>query len=551
MRSAHARRLPVRERNVRLTATELARLERALRAPGAYAHRTGRVRRMETHISIIYLAGPFAYKRCKQVDLGFVDFTRLDMRYRACVDSVRLNRRLARPLYTGVVKLTGKPRTCRFADGFPIVDYAVKMRRFRQSDLLSARAARGVLRPAEVERAAERIAAFHRRANARPPERRFGSAEQVQEQIEDVLLGLQREASGCLPPTVAQSQRQLAETLSAHFERRRAQGFVRECHGDLHLENIVRRGNDVALFDCVEFSPALRWIDVTADLAFLVMDLLAHGRGDLATRLVNRWLLGTGDYDGLRALKCYVIYRALVRALVSILKAPGHPGARAIPASAARYLALAERLCAARPVSLMLCHGFSGSGKSVVARELAPLTGAIVVSSDVERKRGVTPLAGPSREPMPAAAYSSSALDANYRRLAALADTLLGAGLPVIVDASFLKHAHRLQFVELGKRHAARVAIVDVVAPDALLIERLRERAKNRDEPSDADEAVLHRQTIEAEPMDMTESSMRIAIDAATPLETMQRPDFWQPVLTRLETLGWLAGADVVPASTR
>jgi hypothetical protein len=279
------------------------------------------------------------------------------------------------------------------------------------------------------------------------------------------------------------------------------------------------------------------------------MDLLAHGRGDLATRLVNRWLLATGDYDGLRALKCYVIYRALVRALVSILKAPGHTGARAIPASAARYLALAEGLCAGRPVPLVLCHGFSGSGKSVVAHELAPITGAIVVSSDVERKRGATPLAAPAREPMPASAYSRAALDANYRRLAAVADTLLWAGLPVIVDASFLKHAHRLQFLELAKRHAARVVIVDVVAPYALLAERLRERAKKRDEPSDADEAVLHRQTREAEPMDPWESSMRVAIDTATPRETMQRPDFWRPVLTRLETLGWLAGADVVPAS--
>lgn len=506
---------------------------------------------METHISIIYLAGPFAYKRCKRVDLGFVDFTRLDTRYRACVDSVRLNRRLARPLYAGVVKLTGTPGTCRFADGHPIVDYAVKMRRFRQSDLLSSRAARGVLRQAEIERTAERIAAFHRRANARSPDRRFGSAEQIQGQIEDVLLGLQREAPGCLPQTVAQSQRRLAETLSEHFERRRARGFVRECHGDLHLENIVRRGNDVALFDCVEFSPALRWIDVTADLAFLVMDLLAHGRGDLATRLVNRWLFATGDYDGLRALKCYVIYRALVRALVSILKAPGHPGARTVPASAVRYLALAERLSAARPVSLVLCHGFSGSGKSVVAHELAPFVGAIVVSSDVERKRSATPFAAPSREPMPATAYSSAAVDANYGRLAALADTLLAAGLPVIVDASFLKHAHRLQFIELAGRHAAPVAIVDVVAPLALLIERLRERAKVRDEPSDADEAVLHRQTIEAEPMDLSELSICIAIDAASPRERMQRVDFWQPVLTRLGTLGWLAGADGAPASMR
>ncbi|PMS23643.1 aminoglycoside phosphotransferase [Trinickia dabaoshanensis] len=543
---------PMQARRPRLTAAQLSSLERALLRPRAYAHRTGHIRRIETHISILYLAGPFVYKRCKHIDLGFVDFTRPEARYRACIDSLRLNRRLARPLYLDLVEVVGKGNQYRFAGtrgphrGGSAVDYALKMRRFRQSDLLSVRAARGALRREEIEWSAQRIAAFHRRAAACPLACGLGSAALVRRQIDDVLTGLEREAPGALPATLAQVQRRLADELAEHFEQRRAAGFVRECHGDLHLENIVRRGNDIVLFDCIEFAPELRWIDVTADLAFLVMDLLAHGRGDLATRLVDRWLLATGDYAGMRALKCYVMYRALVRAFVSILKAPAQDGAaRRIPPAAVRYLALAQRLSAAPSASLVLCHGFSGSGKSVVANELAPYMGAIVVSSDVERKRASEPLGASCREPMPATAYSSVALDANYHRLAELADALLGAGLPVVVDASFLKRAHRASFLELAKRHGAHVTIVDVHAPRSLLVERLRERAKSRDEPSDADEAVLHRQMKEAEPLDAREVSITVAIDAATPREAMRDATFWQPVLARTGAPGWLAGADI------
>ncbi|WP_116140354.1 AAA family ATPase [Trinickia diaoshuihuensis] len=553
MRHPYVRRPPRHARDPRSTRGQRRALERALRRPQAYPHRTGRVRRIETHISIVSLAGPFPYKRCKRIDLGFADFTRPEARYRACADSLRLNRRLAPAIYLAVVEVTGRAPKYAFAterSGHrgPVVDYALKMRRFRQVDLLSARAKRGVLRRDEIERSAERIARFHRRASACPPEHRFGSEEYVRGQIEEVLAGLEREAPGCLPETIAQAQRRLADDLAEHFAYRRAAGFVRECHGDLHLENIVRRGNDVAPFDCIEFSPGLRWIDVTSDLAFLAMDLLAYGRGDLATRLVDRWLLATGDYAGMRALQCYVVYRALVRAYVSILKAPAPtPGeTRMIPAAATRYLALARHISGPQSVSLVLCHGFSGSGKSVVADELASHLGAVVVSSDVERKRASSPLAGARNTRMPATAYSSASVDANYRHLASLTGTLLDAGLPVVVDASFLRRSHRTCFLELAKRHGASACIVDVDAPPALLLERLRRRAKSRDEPSDADEAILTRQTIESEPLDASEASLSVTIDATSPREAMRRVEFWQPVLTRVGKPGWLAGTVAV-----
>lgn len=552
------RRLRHPGRAKHMTSAQSRRVDRALRQPNAYPHRVGHVHRIETHISIIYLAGPFAYKRCKSVDLGFVDFTQPEARHRACLDSLRLNRRLARALYLGVVEIAGEAPACRIVASHaaakageparPIIDHALKMRRFRQCDLLSARLGRGLACRAEIDRVAERVAAFHRRSRACPPDARFGSAAQVRVQLDDVLGALEREAPGCLPASVGRAARRQAAALAEHIERRRADGFVRECHGDLHLENIVRRGDDIAVFDCIEFSDALRWIDITADLAFLAMDLLSHRRGDLATRFVDRWLLETGDYGGMRALSFYVVYRALVRALVSILKDHASGETWPVPARARRYLQLAEHLTIPSAPFLVLCHGFSGSGKSVTADALAPQLGAILVSSDIERKRAASPLATRSRSALPSAAYASDALDANYGRLAALANELLGSGLPVVVDASFLRRAHRTQFIEVAKRHGVPVWIADVRAPYSVLVERLRERARRRDEPSDADEAVLHRQMIDAQPLDASESAISLSIDATATRTAMQSRAFWQPLLVRLGTRGWLAGEALTAA---
>lgn len=540
-------------RTANVAEAQSRRIDRALRRPNAYPHRVGHIRRIETHISIVYLAGPFAYKRCKPVNFGFVDFTRPDARYRACLDALRLNRRLARVLYIGVVEIVGNARACRLVarrttrrsgqPTGPLIDHALKMRRFRQSELLSARVARGLPCRDEIDRAAERIAAFHRRARACRPDARFGSAAAVRAQLDDVIGALERVAPGCLPADVARAARNQTAALADHIEHRRTGGFVRECHGDLYLENIVRRGRDIAVFDCIEFSDALRWIDVTADLAFLTMDLLAHGRGDLATRFVDRWLLESGDYAGMRALSFYVVYRALVRALVSVLKDRVDGRMQALPAAAKRYLQLAEDLTIPAPRFLVLCHGFSGSGKSFAAETLAPHLGAILISSDVERKRAPSPFATPSRTALPAAAYASDALDANYLRLASLADALLRSGLPVVVDASFLKRAHRTQFVELAKRHGIPVLIADVDAPYSVLVERLRARALHGGGPSDADLAVLHRQMIEAQPLDASESSIRVSIDGSASRAAMQTATFWQPLLACLDgARGWLAG---------
>ncbi len=361
-------------------------IDAALQRPCSYRHPAGRIRRIETHISVIYLAGRFAYKIKKPVDLGFVDFADVDARQHDCNEEVRLNRRLARRLYLGVVPVVRLGRILKVdAQGTP-VEHAVRMRRFDERQLFSGLLTRGELGFAQIDRVAERLAAFHRCASTTPPRSMLGTATFLRTQMETVLTSLEREAGTLVRAGVRQWCEREAARLAGHFEARRAGGFVRECHGDLHLDNIVRKGNDAILFDCIEFSEAFRWIDVASDLAFLMMDLQAHGRDDLASALLNGWLQRTGDFGALPALRFYIVYRALVRALVEVLKARGSSAAHSL-ARARDYVACAARIASAPQPYLLLCHGYSGSGKSVASQALATRIGEIRLSSDTERKR--------------------------------------------------------------------------------------------------------------------------------------------------------------------
>lgn len=527
-----------------LVRAEWRRMDRALRRASAYAHPAGRIVRIETHISVIYLAGRYAYKICKPVTLGFVDFTTRSARYRACQDALRLNRRLAPTLYVGVVPIVRTGRVFKVgATGKPF-DHALKMHRFDERDTLSALASRDELHAAHIDRLASRVALFHATASAHVPSAELGTSGQVGRQLANVLASLEREAPLIVPGSVAHWCREEMDRLKAHMDKRRADGFVRECHGDLHLDNMVRRGSDVLIFDCIEFSDALRWTDVTADTAFVVMDLLASGRGDLATRFLNKWLASSGDFAGLPALRLYVVYRSLVRVLATILKHCGRPLDGGDLSRVRSYLGLAARLTVAPSAFLIVCHGFSGSGKSAASEALAQLSGAIRISSDVERKRSGQRLFGRDTAPSHSqSAYTEEAIDANYAKLREMADAVLSAGFPVIVDASFLKHVHRASFIELAAICATPIFIVDFHADTNVLVERLAKRAGLKDEPSDADESVLLRQLGEHDRLTDDELALTVSIDTGIPLESFGYRSFWHSLLERLgSSRGWLAG---------
>ncbi|OIQ74031.1 hypothetical protein GALL_443280 [mine drainage metagenome] len=290
---------------------------------------------------------------------------------------------------------------------------------------------------------------------------------------------------------------------------------MREGHGDLHLDNLVVLGELVTAFDGVEFAPALRWIDVQADLAFATMDLHAHGRGDLAARLLDRWLEATGDYAGLAVHRYYAVYRAVVRALVAAIGA-----GEGLIAAGPDYLATACALSASRGARLLITHGVSGSGKSHVSASLLEAAGAVRLRSDVVRKRlfGLDALASSTALGRDVV-YSADATRRTYARLAEDAAAALAAGWPVIVDAAFLRRAERDAFHQLARRVGVPFTILDCRADDAALRARVAARNRRGDDASEADVAVLERQLGWREPLGADERAASLAVDTAQPLD--------------------------------
>ncbi|OMS41697.1 bifunctional aminoglycoside phosphotransferase/ATP-binding protein [Burkholderia pseudomallei] len=525
-------RRAVRERAARRLSRDI---DAALRRASTYPHPAGPIVRIETHLSVVYLVGRFAYKRLKPFDFGFANFSELAARRRACEAELALNRPLAAPIYLAAGPLVRRARGLRLFGAGTAVDHVVRMRRFDERMLFSRLLARGALDAADIDAAATRLAAYHLHAPRDIPRRAYGSARELRRQLDDMLAPLERALGAALPASLRAWCVRRCDELAAHLDARRADGYVRACHGDLHLNNVVKRGRDALMFDCIDFDDALRWIDVINDLSFLLMDLHAHDRAALAHRLLNRWLDETGDFAGLAALPLYVAYRALVRALVATMRAGGDAAARAARIERARrYVDVAAHAARARRPCLLLCHGYSGSGKSVASRALADVSGAIRLSSDSERKRA-RPFAAVDARPLPASAYTPQQIDAQYERLRALARDVLRAGYTALVDATFLSHARRARFFALARELGVPVYMLDFHASRACLERRVDARAAARDDHSDAGAAVLATQRASADPLDADERARTIGFDTDVPLATLRSAGYWRPVLDALD----------------
>ncbi|QTB81479.1 AAA family ATPase [Burkholderia pseudomallei] len=525
-------RRAVRERAARRLSRDI---DAALRRASTYPHPAGPIVRIETHLSVVYLVGRFAYKRLKPFDFGFANFSELAARRRACEAELALNRPLAAPIYLAAGPLVRRARGLRLFGAGAAVDHVVRMRRFDERMLFSRLLARGALDAADIDAAATRLAAYHLHAPRDIPRRAYGSARELRRQLDDMLAPLERALGAALPASLRAWCVRRCDELAAHLDARRADGYVRACHGDLHLNNVVKRGRDALMFDCIDFDDALRWIDVINDLSFLLMDLHAHDRAALAHRLLNRWLDETGDFAGLAALPLYVAYRALVRAFVATMRAGGDAAARAARIERARrYVDVAAHAARARRPCLLLCHGYSGSGKSVASRALADVSGAIRLSSDSERKRA-RPFAAVDARPLPASAYTPQQIDAQYERLRALARDVLRAGYTALVDATFLSHARRARFFALARELGVPVYVLDFHASRACLERRVDARAAARDDRSDAGAAVLATQRASADPLDADERARTIGFDTDVPLATLRSAGYWRPVLDALD----------------
>jgi len=508
-------------------------LLQALRDPSSYPHAVRDVQLIETHISSVLLAGDYAYKLKKPVKLSFADFSTLTLRRHYCEEEIRLNCRTAPQLYLDVVAIAGTPP--RFCGDGEAIEYAVRMRRFSSDARLDQLARDGKLTEPLIDRLAAAVANFHRDCEPVSQDGSFGTPELIRRWVNDNLAELRQLFSDAHDQ---QRVAQLAHWTEAEFDRRiavflarRAAGLVRECHGDLHLCNVALVDGEPLPFDCIEFNPELRFIDVASDAAFLWMDLFDQKLPRLAARFLNAYLEATGDYNALAILRFYAVYRALVRAKVALIRRDQAGTTAAERAHdqrlCLRYLDVAERLSAGAtaalspermgPTLLLMC-GVSGSGKTTVAQHLLQHLGAVRVRSDIERKR----LAGiAASEHRPSAVgtglYKAAITERTYTALEKTATQIVDAGFTAVVDAASLQRSIRQRFATLAKKLSARFAVVLCEASPIALQTRVKARAELGADASDATVAVLAHQlqTFEAPAGDELQHVYRLHTDIA------------------------------------
>ncbi|MBI1887834.1 MAG: AAA family ATPase [Nitrosomonadales bacterium] len=489
--------------------------------PSCYEHAVKQVRLIETHISWVLLTGEYAYKIKKPLNLGFLDFSTLAQRKQACAEEVRLNRRLAAETYLGVVAITGS-QAAPHINGPHIsnqsepIEYAVQMRQFPPDATLDRLDERGELGIEQIDQLAARLAQFHltecASASAASP---WGGPDKISRPVAEnfqLLFARLRDTAEVRRLTVLQSWSSAEhERLAPLMRERKRNGWVRECHGDLHLGNLAWVDGQLLIFDCIEFSPALRWIDVISEVAFCFMDLLHRQRNGLAMRFLNAWLEASGDYAGMALLRYYAVYRSLVRAKVAALRSgqTGNGNDAAGRAEVISCLQLAESLTGSVPLQLWITHGLSGSGKTTLTQSLLQEQGMIRLRSDVERKRlaGLGALAH-SGSGVKQGLYTQHASRHTYEQLARLAEGLLDAGWPVIVDAACLARWQRDLFRDLAQRRGVPFRILDLRADHAALRQRISLRSTQGKDASEADLRVLQRQIETAQPLDADELSV-------------------------------------------
>jgi uncharacterized protein len=465
--------------------------------PATWADAAGDVQRIDTHISIVWLAGDRAWKLKRAVHFDYVDFSTPERRHAACLAEVAANRRTAPGLYVGVRAVTREADGRLAIDGSGgAVDWLVEMVRFDQETLFDRLATRGRLDEALMDGLGEAIADLHLTAE---PRRDCGGRAAMDWVVDGNAAGFAEQGRGLLDQArgerLSRHLRGSIAKAAALLDRRRDDEHVRVCHGDLHLRNICLVDGRPTVFDAIEFNPKLSCIDVLYDVAFLLMDLWRRQLPAHANRVFNAYLARTLDLDGLALLPLFLSCRAGVRAKTTVTAAGmTPPGDRrdGLVRAAGEYLDLAWSLAFPPPPCLVAIGGFSGAGKSTLARALAPgiggAPGALVLRSDTVRKA----LAGvPAGSRLDAAAYTATRSAEVYTALAGRAETALAAGHSVIVDAVFASRRERARLAAIARRAAVPFAGCWLEGSREVLGDRLRRRVGDA---SDATPEVLDRQ---------------------------------------------------------
>ncbi|MBI5592131.1 MAG: AAA family ATPase [Deltaproteobacteria bacterium] len=497
----------------------------ALMKPGAYDPSIKKCELVETHASWVILTGVFAYKIKKPINLGFLDFSTLEKRRFCCEEELRLNQRLSPEIYLELAPIFGSPERPKWTGSGKAIEYAVKMAQFPQEAQLDRTLAGGNLQARHIDAFARLIARFHQRIAVAGAGSSFGDPDHIRKPVLENFLQIRKHIpEGELLEPLAELEdwtRAGLHALEPVFVRRKSEGWIRECHGDLHLRNLAWINDAPVVFDCLEFNPNLRWIDIISDAAFLVMDLRDRNRPQLAQRFLNLYLEHTGDYRGLRVLPFYLTYRALVRAKVNAIRArqPGISKKQRIETEKdfCEYLKLAKRYTKPGSPQLIITHGLSASGKSTLTQPILEHIEAIRIRSDVERKRryGMRPETD-GHAVIGKGIYTDEATEWTYGHLAELAAQILDAGYPVIVDAAFLKIDQRLRFQQLAAAKQVPYMILECIASPETLRRRIVERPKN---VSDADLAILEHQFRNRQPLSESERLYSLEIDTEAPMD--------------------------------
>jgi aminoglycoside phosphotransferase family enzyme/predicted kinase len=487
---------------------EVAPLIEVLSDPAAYAYPVDRVEVHHTHISVVFLAGPFAYKVKKPVNLGFLDFSTLEKRRHFCEEEVRLNRRLAREVYLGVVPVSRTGLRVQMEGQGEAVEWAVKMKRLPEEATLEKRLQRGQVEVGLLKALARKVATFHAGAEGGEHISAFGRFEVVARNARENFDQVAPQVGTTLSQAVCERLRGLTEEALARLrpliEGRAERGVPRDTHGDLHLDHVYLFPEstppaDLVIIDCIEFNERFRFADPVSDMAFLVMDLGFHGRRDLARAFAEEYFRASGDNEGQALLRFYVAYRAAVRGKVEgfELLEKEIPEAERIAALAkARahwLLALGELETPGRRPCLVLVGGLPGTGKSTLAHGIAERADCRLIRSDLVRKElAGLPARESARSPFEEGIYAPAWNERTYAECLCRAEKLLFEGKRVIVDASFGEEKRRQVFLEAAARLAVPAVFMLCQADPEVTRGRLECR---RGDASDADWSVYRKAT--------------------------------------------------------
>lgn len=465
---------------------------------------------MQTHISFVVLAGEFVYKLKKSVDFGFLDFSNLQKRKVFCEAEVELNSRLCPELYLGVVKITKTDDGGVEFDGSgEVVEYAVKMKRFSQNRLMSSLLDEGVVEPKVIDDIILRLIAFYKDDSPSSEDMTLGGFDVVLGNVSENFDQTKDVVDLTIPSKWYEQIKEYALTFlkenKALFDSRIVDGFIHDCHGDLHSGNIViGKDGSVCIFDCIEFNKRFRFGDVCSDIAFLAMDLDVHNQMMLSSYLVQRYMEQSGDVDAARLLNFYKCYRAYVRGKVLGFRLSDpmifKEQKQEVISQASRYFELAllyarldELKHKSKKPFVVVVSGFSGTGKSTFASRFSCDCDASLIRSDVVRKKlaGIDCFERHLDEP-DSGLYDPMHTDATYEQMIYQAEEVLKNGRCVVLDATFLKKKYRDLVYELASRVGVSVVVVNCVAPEDLVKVWLDDRLKERSESDGRWEIFMH-----------------------------------------------------------